>query len=63
MGLLCGLIEHPDAMEDTEQIERILRFANAVGAMVTMQRGAIPALPTEMEVRNFIRKREFIVAG
>jgi fructokinase len=62
-GLLCGLIEHPDAMEDTEQIERILRYANAVGAMVTMQRGAIPALPTEMEVRNFIRKKESNLAG
>jgi fructokinase len=62
-GLLCGLIEHPDAMEDTEQIERILRFANAVGAMVTMQRGAIPALPTKTDVRNFICKREFNIVG
>jgi fructokinase len=57
-GLLRGLVEHPDAIEDMEQIEHILRFANAVGAMVTMQRGAIPALPMETEVRNFIRQRE-----
>jgi fructokinase len=62
-GLLCGLIEHPDAVEDMKQIERLLRFANAVGAMVTMQRGAIPALPTEAEARNFIRQREPRMVG
>ncbi len=42
--------------EDMEQIEHILRFANAAGAMVTRQRGAIRALPMEEEVRNFIRQ-------
>ena len=50
-------------VEDMEQIEHIMRFADPVGAMVTMQRGAIPALPTAGEARNYIRQSEPNMGG
>lgn len=38
----------------SEYYEEILQFANGSGALTTMGKGAIPALPHEEEVRNFI---------
>lgn len=52
-GLLVGLLEHPD--DYIEQIDGLLRFANAVGALTTTRKGAIPALPTEAEARALMR--------
>lgn len=38
-----------------EQLEDILRFANAAGALTTTKPGAIPALPTREEIERLLR--------
>jgi fructokinase len=62
-GLLAGLLANESAWEripDFElsraDLEDILRFANAVGALTTTQRGAIPALPTRNTVEALMRR-------
>jgi fructokinase len=45
-GLLAGLLASESAWERIPALEDTLRLANAVGALTTTQRGAIPALPT-----------------
>lgn len=50
-GLLVKLNEHP--ADYIAQIEDILRFANACGALTTTQRGAIPSLPTRQQAESF----------
>jgi fructokinase len=54
-GLLRGLLEHPQADRDEAQLRAICRYANAVGAITTTKRGAIPALPTTAEVERFLQ--------
>jgi fructokinase len=49
-GFLAGLLENESAWTSTSDLEKVLRFANAVGALTTTQRGAIPALPTRDQV-------------
>lgn len=56
-GLLKGLIEHPGAWEHEDTLKSICRYANAVGALTTTQRGAIPALPTSAQVADFIQSQ------
>jgi fructokinase len=51
-GLLAGVLDHPDDFE--HHLPALLRRANAVGALTTTQRGAIPALPTREQVEAFI---------
>jgi fructokinase len=53
-GLIDGLLRHPDAWDDQAELRRVCRFANAVGALTTTQRGAIPALPTRQQVEAFL---------
>jgi fructokinase len=48
-GLLAGLLAHPGIPDQATLVE-ICRFANAVGAIATTARGAIPALPTRAAV-------------
>lgn len=55
-GLIYGLLTNPDAWKDKELLTEICRFANGVGALTTLERGAIPALPTRERVLRFIRK-------
>jgi len=52
-GLLVGLLDHPDDYAD--RFDELLRFANAVGALTTTKKGAIPALPTEAEARALMQ--------
>jgi fructokinase len=56
-GFLAGLLEHPDARRDEGQLREICRFGNAVGALTTTERGAIPALPTRRRVAEFLSSR------
>jgi fructokinase len=51
-GLLVGILEHPDYLL---HMPEILRFANAVGALSTTNRGAIPSLPSRQTVDAFMR--------
>jgi len=48
-GLLVRLLE-----KGFDDLTGTLRFANAVGALTTMQRGAIPALPTRAEAERLL---------
>ena len=52
-GFLSGLLTNPDAWKSPSQLESVCRRANAVGALLTTQRGAIPALPTWMNSTSF----------
>jgi fructokinase len=53
-GLINGLLKHPRAWADETELRAVCRFANAVGALTTTQRGAIPALPTQQQVDAFL---------
>ncbi len=53
-GLLKGLLEHPHAPDDPALLRSVCHYANAVGALTTTQRGAIPALPTSKQVLAFL---------
>ena len=53
-GLLKGLLEHPLAVRDEALLRSICRYANAVGALTTTERGAIPALPTAARVAELL---------
>lgn len=56
-GLLKGLVEHPHADQDEARLRDICRYANAVGALATTRRGAIPALPVARQVDRFLKAR------
>lgn len=51
-GLLVSILEHPNTYQD--RLADILKFANAVGALTTTNRGAIPALPMRTQVDLFV---------
>jgi fructokinase len=51
-GLLHGLMQHPDDWR--AHLATILHYANAVGALTTTQRGAIPSLPTRQQVAHLL---------
>lgn len=55
-GLLHGLLLHPYADCNETQLREICRYANAVGAITTTTRGAIPALPTSQQVQDFLQE-------
>lgn len=57
-GLIMGLLNHPQAWEHEAELKKACRFANAVGALTTTQRGAIPALPTKHQVDAFLESNE-----
>ena len=56
-GFLSGLLTNPDAWKSPSQLESVCRRANAVGALTTTQRGAIPALPTLDELNKFLESQ------
>lgn len=51
-GVLVRLLDFGD--DWPAHLPEIVRFANAVGALTTTERGAIPALPTRAAVERFI---------
>ena len=53
-GLLTGVLEH--GLDDETRLVETLRFANAVGAITTTKKGAIPALPTRAQVTAFLEQ-------
>lgn len=57
-GLLGGLLAQPEAVKDPGALDALCRYANAVGALTTCQRGAIPALPTRQDVERFMVGKE-----
>jgi fructokinase len=57
-GLLAGLLENERAWENREDLEEVLRLANAAGALTTTRRGAIPALPSRAEVSALLEQSQ-----
>ena len=57
-GLLQGLLKHPETLNNPEQLGKLCGFANAVGAITTTRRGAIPALPEFEEVEKFLNANQ-----
>lgn len=53
-GLLAGLHDRPGALSEPAALDAACRFANAMGALVTTRRGAIPAMPDRATVDAFI---------
>ena len=53
-GLLKGLYDHPHVWENEPALREVCHFANAVGALTTTERGAIPALPALTAVEQFL---------
>ncbi|MBD3305665.1 hypothetical protein GF339_04740 [candidate division KSB3 bacterium] len=56
-GFLKDLTPHDTfTVPERDALEECCRFANAVGALTSLKRGAIPSLPTPEEVEEFINK-------
>lgn len=53
-GLLQGVLADPAIIQDETRLRELCRFANAVGALATLERGAIPALPNRERVQEFL---------
>lgn len=56
-GLLSALVDRPEIAGDRDLLGQAIRFANAAGALTTMKRGAIPALPDRASVELFLSER------
>jgi fructokinase len=54
-GLFAGLLDC-GLTWDAADLQRALRLGNAVGALATTQKGAIPALPTRERVEAFLQE-------
>ena len=55
-GMLTGLLSAVDWRERLapSDLERVLRYANAAGALTSTRKGVIPAIPTTAEVHRFL---------
>lgn len=53
-GLIKGILDNPQALKEQNLLKSVCQFANAVGALTTTQRGAIPALPTLNQIQKFL---------
>ncbi|MGI6148738.1 MAG: PfkB family carbohydrate kinase [Limnochordia bacterium] len=58
-GILFQVLEQGTDLEKwtSDQISAAVRFANAVGALVTTQRGGIPAMPSLSAVRKLLQEQ------
>ena len=54
---LASLINHPDFINNEEDIKYYLRRANVVGGLATLKKGAIGSAPSEKEINNFLSKQ------
>ncbi len=55
-AILHHLTQYDSLQEDfpEDQIEHIVDFSSAAGALTSTKRGALPAIPSRLEVENFI---------
>jgi fructokinase len=58
-GLLKGLLKKPNGWNDLQTLSDICYYANAVGALTTTERGAIPALPYADQVEQFLKSTPY----
>ena len=52
---LASLVNHPDFVNDDEQIRCYLTRANVVGGLATLKKGAINVAPSEVEIDVFLK--------
>lgn len=57
-GLLHGLLADWSGLQEEARVRSICRMANAVGALTTTERGAIPALPSRARVERFLQEQK-----
>lgn len=57
-GFVAGLLVSLLTSNTPESLRESLRFANAVGALTTTRRGAIPAMPTRAQVEQLLRETQ-----
>uniref|UniRef100_A0A0E0N662 fructokinase n=1 Tax=Oryza rufipogon TaxID=4529 RepID=A0A0E0N662_ORYRU len=50
-ALLRRIVQDPSSLQDQKKLEEAIKFANACGAITATKKGAIPSLPTEVELR------------
>ena len=56
-AMLTQLMQHPDLTSlEKVQLDAIMRYANAAGALATQKVGVIPSLPTPSDIENFLDK-------
>ena len=55
-GLLSGIAGDSAVLDDDGALTALCRFANAVGAITTTARGAIPSLPTREQVDDLLAR-------
>ncbi|MDH3661085.1 MAG: PfkB family carbohydrate kinase [Alphaproteobacteria bacterium] len=53
-GLLSGIVAERRVLDDDGALFGLCRFANAVGALTTTARGAIPSLPSRKQVDDLL---------
>jgi fructokinase len=53
-GILQGLVRDRGIVRDEVRLRSLCRFANAVAAIATTERGAIPAMPTQDQVHRLL---------
>ena len=54
-AMLSKLMEHPNLPSlQKDQLDTIMKYANAAGAIATQKVGVIPSLPTHAEIVNFL---------
>lgn len=57
-AMLTQLMQHKDLMSlENDQLDAIMRYANAAGALATRKVGVIPALPTHSEIEQFLLRQ------
>jgi len=61
-GLLCQLVVGADWREQLSpaRMRKVLRYANAVGALTALTQGVIPALPTADQVDEFLAQYGYV---
>ena len=56
-AMLSKLMKHPNLPSlQKDQLDTIMQYANAAGAIATQKVGVIPSLPTHAEIINFLRQ-------
>lgn len=55
-ALAVAMTENPAAI-DSEDLSGIVRFASAAGALAVTRHGAIPSLPTRLQVQELLRQQ------
>ncbi len=61
-GLLTQILAKPNLWERADDLKAALRLANAVGALASTQRGAIPAMPTLEAVTALLTSDESLLS-